>query len=65
MSTDRDILAYQQDKLFDLLELAQAETEQELQGILQRQLAKAEAMLSKEEAAFVREQAAKVKAKPQ
>ena len=61
---DRKLRAYQQDKFFDLLELAQAETEQEMKGILQRQLAKAESMLTKEEAALVREQAVKIKHPP-
>ena len=61
MATDRELRAYQQDKFFDLLELEQAASEQELKEILRRQLAKAEAMLTKEEAALVREQAQKAR----
>ena len=58
MATDRELKVFQHDKLFDLLELAQAKSEKELREILNRQIAKTESAMTKEEVASVRERVA-------
>ncbi|MCL2617395.1 MAG: hypothetical protein FWD96_07100, partial [Defluviitaleaceae bacterium] len=55
---EKEITIIQHDRLFDLLELDQANSEKELRDILSRQIARAEASMSKEEIALVRERVA-------
>ena len=60
MANERELNIMQQGKLFDLLEVYQADESQRTK-ILERQIAKEEALLSKEEVALVKEQVARLR----
>ncbi|MCL2169803.1 MAG: hypothetical protein FWB74_07255 [Defluviitaleaceae bacterium] len=55
MATDREIKLLQHDRLFDLMEVSVAKSEEDMRKILKRQVARAEAAMTKEEIAVVKE----------
>jgi len=57
MATERETKEKQHERLFDLLELKTAKTSAQRDEILDRQIAKAESVMTQEEIAFVREKA--------
>ena len=59
MPSEREIKEKQHERLFDLLELKSAPNEEQRMEVLNRQIAKAEAVMTNEEIAFVREKATK------
>ncbi|MCL1996736.1 MAG: hypothetical protein FWG63_11065 [Defluviitaleaceae bacterium] len=55
MASEIELVVLQKEKLFDLLEIEAAKTEEERLKILQRQIMKAETAMKKEDVALVRE----------